>query len=106
MPPLDLRLIRFDVESGANGDGAPTITMPTSSGTYETTLDQIVIGGSVGKWITRVRIDGTNLDTYIPGSEEWKKTVTLSPGENSYNICAEKEGEEQGCSAITIDYQN
>ncbi len=98
--------ITIDVESGINGEGAPTITMPASSGTYETTLDQIVIGGTVGKWITRVRIDGANLDAYIPGSEEWKNTVTLSPGENSYNICAEKEGVEQGCSAITIDYQN
>ncbi len=98
--------ITIDVESGVNGEGAPTITMPSSSGSYQTTLDQIVIGGTVGKWITRVRIDGANLDAYIPGSEEWKKTVTLSSGENSYNICAEKEGVEQGCSSITIDYQN
>ncbi len=96
----------IDVESGANGAGAPVITMPTSSGTYETTLDQIVVGGSVGKWITRVRIDGANIGEYIPGSEEWKKTLTLSPGENTYSICAEKEGEEQGCSSIVIDYQN
>ena len=96
----------IDVESGSNGEGAPVITMPTTTGNYETTLDQLVIGGSVGKWITRVRIDGANLDSYIPGSEEWKKTVTLNPGENSYNICVEKEGEEQGCSSITIQYNN
>ncbi len=98
--------ITIDVESGVNGEGAPAITMPSSSGSYQTTLDQLVIGGTVGKWITRVRIDGTNLDAYIPGSEEWKKTVTLEPGENIYSICAEKEGVEQGCSSITIDYQN
>jgi len=95
----------IDVESGANGEGAPTITMPTSAGTYETTLDQIVVGGSVGKWITRVRIDGANITEYIPGTEKWNKTVTLEPGENTYKICAEKEGVEQGCSSITIDYK-
>ena len=96
----------IDVESGSNGEGAPVISIPTSAGTYETTLDQIVLGGSVGKWITRVRIDGTNLDTYIPGSEEWKKTITLAPGSNVFEVCAEKEGESQGCSTISINYQN
>lgn len=97
----------IDVESGENGEGgAPTIMMPTNTGTYTTTLDQLVLGGDVGKWITRVRINGANLDSYIPGSEEWRKTVTLEPGENVYEICAEKEGVEQGCSSITITYQN
>jgi hypothetical protein len=96
----------IDVESGSNGEGAPAITIPTNTGSYETTLDQLVIGGTVGKWITRVRIDGANINEYIPGSEEWKKTVDLQPGENTFNICAEKEGEEQGCSSITIQYNN
>ncbi len=99
----------IDVESGAteeSGGGAPSITIPTSSGSYETTLDQIVLGGSVGKWITRVRINGANIDEYIPGSEEWKKTITLSPGENSYEVCAEQEGESKGCSSISVQYNN
>ena len=96
----------IDVESGANGEGAPTITIPSSTGSYETTLDQIVLGGGAGKWVTRIRINGENLTEYIPGSEEWKKTVTLSTGENTYNVCAEKEGIEQGCTSITINYQN
>lgn len=98
--------LTIDVESGSGGDGAPNITMPSSEADYATTLDQLVIGGTAGKWITRIRINGANLDEYIPGSEEWKKTVMLTPGENSYKVCAEKEGVEQGCSSITIDYQN
>ncbi|MBN2307132.1 FecR domain-containing protein [Candidatus Peregrinibacteria bacterium] len=96
----------IDVESGTNGEGgAPTITIPTSATTYSTTLDQLMIGGAVGKWITRVKINGANLDSYIPGSEEWKKTVTLESGDNTFEVCAEKDSEQQGCSSITINYQ-
>ena len=105
---LGTATMTIDVESGSSSEtgGAPIITMPTSSATYDTTLDQLVIGGSVGKWITRVRINGSNITEYIPGSEEWKITVNLESGANEFEICAEKEGVEQGCSTIVINYSN
>lgn len=99
----------IDVESGSSeqsGGGAPLITIPSTTGSYDTTLDQIVLGGTVGKWITRVRINGENLNDYIPGTEEWKKTIILSPGANEFEVCAEQEGESQGCNSISINYQN
>jgi len=103
---LGTATITIDVESGSKGEGTPVITIPTTTGAYETTLNEIAIGGTVGKWITRVRIDGSNIGEYIPGSGEWKKTVILKDGENIFKICAEKAGEEQGCSSITVNYQN
>lgn len=96
----------IDVESGANGSGDPTITIPTSTGTYQTTLNQLVIGGAIGKWVEMVYVDGSKLNDYIPGSEEWKTTITLVPGENTFSIYGEKDGENTATVSITIDYQN
>jgi len=95
--------ITIDVASGSAS--APTITMPSATGTYSTSLNEVVIGGTVGKWATAVKINGATLSEYIPGSEEWRKTVQLSIGENSYSICAEQNDTESGCATIKITYQ-
>lgn len=96
----------IDVEASETGNGNPTITMPTSEAAYSTTLDQLVVGGSVGKWVEIVYLNGEKLTEYIPGSETWKKTVTLMPGENKFSIYGEKGGEKTGTASITINYQN
>ena len=90
--------ITIDVESGSAA--APTITMPSTTGSYSTTLDQLVIGGDVGKWTTKVYVNDEVLEGYIPGSEEWRKTVTLTAGENTFII----KGEGTDSTSITITY--
>ena len=95
--------ITIDVESGLSA--APIITIPSSESTYSTTLDQVVIGGTVGKWISKVYINNEFISEYIPGSESWRKTVTLSPGENTFTVHGEQNGEATASSKITITYQ-
>lgn len=94
--------ITIDVESGSQA--APVIIIPTSSGSYSTTLDTIVIGGTVGKWVTRMYVNNKELREYIPGSEEWKTSVTLSSGTTTYTVTAEKQGEEVGEDKIEVTY--
>ena len=94
--------IVIDVESGASA--APVITMPSSTGSYSTTLDTIVIGGTVGKWATRIYINDKEIKDYIPGSEEWRTSVDLSSGENTFVINAEKAGESVGKATIIVNY--
>ncbi len=94
--------ISIDVESGS--DGAPAFTMPTSDSTYTTSLDQLVIGGTVGKWVKMIYINGEKLNEYIPGSEEWSKTVTLNEGENVFEVYGTN-GEETPKVKLTITYQ-
>ncbi|MDH5596745.1 MAG: FecR family protein [Candidatus Peregrinibacteria bacterium] len=98
--------ISIDVESGGAGNGDPTITMPSAEGNYSTTLDQLVIGGTIGKWVDMVYVNDVKINDYIPGSEEWKKTVTLSPGANSYTVYGMMDGSKTASVSITINYQN
>jgi hypothetical protein len=94
--------ITIDVESGDSG--APVITMPTGSATYSTTLDTLVIGGTVGKWVTRLYVNDKEIKEYIPGSEKWKLSVKLDPGVNTFTVRAEKAGIEVGESSIDITF--
>jgi len=94
--------ITIDVQSGSAS--APTITMPSSSSTYTTTLDEIVLGGTVGKWVQKIYVNDQLLSTYIPGSEEWRKTITLSAGENTFTVYGEQNGDKTGSVSITISY--
>jgi len=94
--------ITIDVESGASS--APVITIPTDSGSYTTTLDTLVVGGTVGKWVTRMYVDNKEITDYIPGSEEWRKSIVLSPGKNTIVVTAEKAGEQVGKATIDITY--
>ena len=95
--------ITIDVESGASA--APTITIPSATGSYTTSLDTIVLGGTVGKWVDRVYVNNKEISAYIPGSEEWRTSVTLSSGENTFVIIAEKDGSEVGRATIVVTYQ-
>lgn len=95
--------ITIDIESGAGA--APVITMPSDSGSYTTSLDTIVLGGSVGKWVTRVYVNDKEIKDYIPGSEKWRTSVTLEPGDNTFVINAEKSGDSVGKATISVKYQ-
>lgn len=95
--------ITIDVESGATA--APVITIPSETGKYSTSLDTLVVGGTVGKWITRVYVNDKEVKDYIPGSEKFSSTVKLSPGENTFTISAEKAGVPSGKATIIITYQ-
>lgn len=94
--------ITIDVESGDSA--APVINIPSEQESYETTLDTVVIGGSVGKWVTRIYVNDKEIKEYIPGSESFKLSVQLEPGENSFTVKAEKEGEAVGTDTIKIKY--
>lgn len=94
--------ITIDVESGS--EAAPVITIPTTKTSYTTTLDQITIGGTVGKWAQKVYLNGEFINEYIPGSEQWRKTITLEKGENVFKIYSEKDGVKSGEDMITISY--
>lgn len=96
----------IDVEASATGAGDPVITMPSASATYSTTLNQLVVGGTVGKWVEVIYVNGEKLTEYIPGTESWKKTVNLAPGENKFSVYGEKSGEKTSTVSITINYQN
>jgi len=95
--------ITIDVESGSNG--APAITMPTTEPTYSTTLDELVLGGTVGKWAQAVYINDEKLTAYIPGSEKWSKTVSLEAGENTYSVYSKRDGDKSASRQIVITYQ-
>ncbi|MBU0577846.1 FecR family protein [Patescibacteria group bacterium] len=94
--------ITIDIQSGSAA--APTITMPSTTGSYSTTLNEIVIGGTVGKWVQKVYINDVELDTYTPGSEEWRKTITLEPGDNVFTIYGQQDGENTESASITVTY--
>ena len=96
--------ITIDVESGASA--APVITIPSATGSYTTSLDTIVLGGTVGKWVDRVYVNDKEISAYIPGSEEWRTSVDLSSGENTFVIIAEKDGSEVGRATIVVTYQS
>jgi hypothetical protein len=95
--------ITIDIESGAGA--APVIDMPTSSATYSTTLDTIVIGGTVGKWVTRMYVNDKEITDYIPGSEKWRSSVKLKSGDNNFEVSAEKDGVSVGKASIKITLQ-
>lgn len=95
--------ITIDVASDTTA--SPTFTMPATSGTYSTTLDEIAIGGGVGKWVQKVYVNEVSLDSYIPGSETWRKNVKLSVGENVFTVYGEKDGVKTGSASLTITYQ-
>jgi|GEM_PF-2279207 len=95
--------ITIDVESGASAD--PVITIPTEEITYSTSLDTLVVGGTVGKWVTRVYLNDKEIVDYIPGSEKWKSTMKLSPGKNVYTVVGERNGEQTGKDVITINLE-
>ncbi|MBU0727765.1 hypothetical protein KKA95_03710, partial [Patescibacteria group bacterium] len=100
---LGTATITIDVESGTAA--APVVTMPSTTGTYSTSLNEVVIGGTVGKWVQNVFVNGTALNTYTPGSEEWRKTVSLESGENTFTIYGEMESGNTESTSITITYQ-
>jgi len=94
--------IMIDVESGDLA--APVITIPSSAASYSTTLDTLVIGGTVGKWVTRIYVNSKEIRDYIPGSEKWRTSVTLQAGQNTFSVTAEKQGETVGKDEIEITY--
>ncbi|MBI5421698.1 FecR domain-containing protein [Candidatus Peregrinibacteria bacterium] len=95
--------ITIDVQSGASAD--PVVTIPTEASTYSTTLDTLVVGGTVGKWVTRVYVNDKELTEYIPGSEKWSTSVKLQSGKNTFTVSGERNGVQTGKDSIEINYQ-
>jgi len=95
--------ITIDAQSGSSA--APAITMPSAASAYSTTLDQVVMGGTIGKWIQKVYVNDEILASYIPGSEKWSKTVTLTAGDNTFTVYGEKDSVKTTTATIVITYQ-
>lgn len=92
----------IDVENVQGADVAPVITLPSDSGSYSTTLNEVVVGGTIGKWVDKVSVNGGILNDYIPGSEEWSTTVTLDAGENTVTVFGIVDGENTSSASIVI----
>ncbi len=93
----------IDVESADSA--APVITLPTDKSSYTTTLDELVIGGTVGKWTQSVFLNDRKIGDYIPGSESWKIAVKLKAGENVYRVYGERDGKNTPEDVLTVTYQ-
>lgn len=93
--------ITIDVES----EGAPIFTIPTSRSSYQTTLDELVIGGVVGKWVQIMYVNDQKLLNYIPGSEKWSHTVVLKPGVNTFRVYGKTSTGNTDSSLLTITFK-
>ncbi len=92
----------IDVENVQGAEVAPVISLPSDTGAYSTTLNEVVVGGSIGKWVDKVSVDGVILNDYIPGSEEWSTTVELDSGENTITVFGIVDGENTASASINI----
>ncbi len=104
-----------DDESSPDDEEAPedsadnlslSISIPSTSSTYETTLDQITLGGSVGSAVQAVYLNGSPVSSFSEGDTEWSIAVSLSPGDNSFSVYGEGEDGQTSVSNITVTYQN
>ncbi|MFH1012421.1 MAG: FecR domain-containing protein [Candidatus Peregrinibacteria bacterium] len=93
--------IIIDVES----QGAPVITIPTTRTSYLTTLDELVIGGTVGKWVQAVYVNDKKLLNYIPGSEKWQHTIILDPGLNVITVHGRTDSVNTASDKIEITFK-
>ncbi len=93
--------ITIDVQS----QGAPVITIPTAHSAYMTNLDELVIGGPVGKWVQLMYVNSQKMLNYIPGSEKWSHTVKLEVGKNTFSVYGETNGVKTPPASIEITYQ-
>lgn len=83
-----------------------SITMPTSAANYQTTLNEVVLGGTVDTSVEDLYVNGIKLDSFAPGTGEWKMSVQLRVGDNTYNVYGQKGGTKTNSDSITINYQN
>lgn len=62
------------------------ITSPTTDSHIDTTDSSIVIGGTVEGPIQKIIINGTSLESFLPGQNSWSSTQTLNIGDNLFNV--------------------
>ena len=80
-----------------------SINLPTTAINYETTLNQITLGGSVSTSAEAVYVNNQKI-SYNPGSSNWDHVVDLQAGENTFNIFAEKAGQKVLLDSIKVIY--
>ena len=83
----------------------PVIDMPSTKSSYSTTLDIIVIGGTVDKTATNVYLDGASVSGYVVGSGKWSSSIKLSEGKTTYTVEAKVSGTSIGKDSIEIEYK-
>lgn len=93
-----------DSQTPSEGALSLSITMPTTASAYQTTLNQITLGGSVSGAPEAVYVNGNKVESYLNGSDKWSMTVTLQPGDNQFSVYAEKEGQATPADTITVTY--
>jgi hypothetical protein len=79
------------------------ITLPTTAANYETTLNQITLGGDVSASAEAVYVNNQKI-SYNPGSSNWDHVVDLQIGENTFNIFVEKAGQKVLLDSIKVIY--
>jgi len=80
-----------------------SISMPTTAVNYETTLNQITLGGAVSPSAEAIYVNNQKID-YTPGSSEWSLTVDLEAGKNTFNVFAEATGQKLLLDSINVVY--
>ncbi|MBI5412230.1 FecR domain-containing protein [Candidatus Peregrinibacteria bacterium] len=82
---------------------APVITIPTDKNSYSTNLNVITIGGTVNAVAEEVYLNGEKIN-YEDKSGKWRKSVTLTPGDNVFRVYATQGEQKSGVAKITIKY--
>jgi len=92
--------------SDASSDLSLSISIPSGASTYETTLDQITLGGSAGSAVQSVYLNGSPVSSFSQGDADWSIAVSLSPGENTFSVYGEGADGQTAISNLTVTYQN
>ncbi len=62
------------------------ITSPTGDSHYVTTVDQIVLGGTVSGPIQSIEINSAAISSFTPGQTNWTSNQQLNLGSNIFNV--------------------
>lgn len=92
--------------SPSAGDFSASISMPSTAAVYETTLNQINLGGTVVGEPEAVYVNGNKVESFASGTGKWSLTVTLNAGNNDFTVYAEKEGQTSSSDKISVIYKN
>ncbi len=91
-----------DAKPAQSGALSASINLPSTASAYETTLNQITIGGAVTGEPEAVYVNGSKVEGYAPGLEKWSMGVTLVPGLNNFSVYSEKEGQTSATDTIAV----
>lgn len=85
-------------------ESGPVILTPSTSEVYETTLDTMVLSGSVGNAAVQIFVNDELVTGYAAGDSTWKKQINLKEGGNTFTVRAQSADKLLGIDTIVINY--